>query len=412
LRDPAPTWLADGLRAAVAPSAGCRYHLPLLVLPGEVPPAPEPTAEARIDPVETLFVRINAGGTPLAGEELNYSVLKSIFPNAEDLVAAAGMRLTSPSRTLALFTRLLLARGSAEPPAAVDVPRFRRLIHGGAEPKDFRQRLLDELENGSARSLFADAREILMQSEDASTNAHRLVAAQAADIGDKTPEALFLLLVWLDRLRQTGRSVAAIDPVARRRLLGIVTAVAWFAVDRNRCLRALWPLFTDPLAMLDVKPLAKCLRRSRETGAPGPLLVLFPPQFVEEAVLEALTGYGTKSDGNFYGLNYYDWWYDRVVKVANKPKLASWARGRAKLRDDDAEEDGSDAAEAVWREFINRLWDLRPLVLYAQRRWLHRWFPHFDPTAVHRIEDTDRPWDFDHIHPQKYVTWVVSHRVV
>jgi hypothetical protein len=51
---------------------------------------------------------------------------------------------------------------------------------------------------------------------------------------------------------------------------------------------------------------------------------------------------------------------------------------------------------------IHRLWNMRNLVLYAQRAIIADWFESYDPTSPDQLEDSDRPWDFDHIHPKSY----------
>ena len=76
----------------------------MLTIPREVleendaAPASEPEDEDNYipDEVETLFVRINSAGTPLAGEELIYSVYKSILPQTIDLVEMPGGTSSCP----------------------------------------------------------------------------------------------------------------------------------------------------------------------------------------------------------------------------------------------------------------------------------------------------------------------------
>ena len=55
---------------------------------------------------------------------------------------------------------------------------------------------------------------------------------------------------------------------------------------------------------------------------------------------------------------------------------------------------------------LRRIEDLRGnrnVLLFAQRGWLAHWFPDYDPSQPDQVEDTNRPWDFDHIHPQRYL---------
>ena len=51
---------------------------------------------------------------------------------------------------------------------------------------------------------------------------------------------------------------------------------------------------------------------------------------------------------------------------------------------------------------VGHLWEMRELLHYAQREQILRWFPHYDPSSPDQLEDTDRPWDYDHIFPETY----------
>jgi hypothetical protein len=68
-----------------------------------------------------------------------------------------------------------------------------------------------------------------------------------------------------------------------------------------------------------------------------------------------------------------------------------------------ADDDGQELHRYAWERFAEALWGKRELVLYAQRECLMEWFPQHDPSSPDQLEDTDRPWDMDHIHPQKYI---------
>jgi len=58
----------------------------------------------------------------------------------------------------------------------------------------------------------------------------------------------------------------------------------------------------------------------------------------------------------------------------------------------------------AWTKLADALQGKRELVLYAQRKYLVSWFPEYDPASPDQLDDTDRPWDMDHIHPKKYIS--------
>jgi hypothetical protein len=84
-------------------------------------------------------------------------------------------------------------------------------------------------------------------------------------------------------------------------------------------------------------------------------------------------------------------WYEEKISERWRSRANTW-------------EDGLPAIYGyAWQSFLNNLWVNRSILLYAQRDWLNRWFPDFDPSQPENLEDKNRPWDYDHIHPQKYL---------
>lgn len=52
----------------------------------------------------------------------------------------------------------------------------------------------------------------------------------------------------------------------------------------------------------------------------------------------------------------------------------------------------------------------REMLLYAQREYMCKKFPNYDPARQDLWEDKNRPWDFDHIIPQDWIHRYKSHR--
>ena len=122
-------------------------------------------------------MRVNSAGTPLEGEELRYSILKSAFPEVQTIVERLATRLMSPAQFVTLISRIVLARierDKDEPPREPDVGRFRRLVDDH-NPIGFRGMICCYLGIqeagceasrtaifGRARNLLAAARELLV----------------------------------------------------------------------------------------------------------------------------------------------------------------------------------------------------------------------------------------------------------
>lgn len=358
------------------------------------------------DPIETLFIRVNSAGTPLVGEELIYSILKSIWPDAPKFVEELSTRFMMPSRLVILLSRLILARtdaGRERAPASPDVGRFRRLIHGrDSQCPDFYVRLKDSLAKGEAEKLFNTAKQLLVGTT--ADIQYLLPPILAADIARRSPESFFVLLVWLDRMEQAGLNPLRISDMGHKRMLGALTALSWFANKPTDCLNTLWKrlnrLEPHNLPKFFTKgALRSCTKLTNRREIQ--LIPLIPPDILQNAIEDSITkarGYLTPNS-NFW--TEWKWWdrfsgtfkYKENLKMWYSENLASWK----------SEEEGQEIILDAWTKLADALWGKRELVLYAQREYLVRWFPQYDPSSLDQLEDTDRPWDMDHIHPQKYI---------
>jgi hypothetical protein len=200
------------------------YHIPVLKLPREniITRDDKEDGVARPDALETLFARVNSEGTRLEGEELNYAILKSIYPHAEQLVEGLSTRLIAPSRLVTFVSRLVLP------------------------------------------------------TSDSGGRAHT------------------------------------------------------------------------------------------------------PPPFWKD----------------------WRWWNSFAAKISDMPHIVDWFQQNLTSHRDGVIHD----ACSQWVERLKHMPQRpSPLVLYAQRQWLAKWFPEYDPARPDQLEDTDRPWDIDHIHPSNYV---------
>ena len=107
--------------------------IPLLLLPpgdGEYVTA---GVENIPDPMEVLFRRVNAGGTVLAGEEMAYSLLKSTWDQAYELVTQITEHeqvgyLLSPTRVVMAAARLAHRQQGHLKDLNPSVPQFRRWL--------------------------------------------------------------------------------------------------------------------------------------------------------------------------------------------------------------------------------------------------------------------------------------------
>jgi hypothetical protein len=388
------------------------------------------------DPVETLFVRVNAGGTRLEGDELIYSLLKSAWkeaPQAIESMQPSGHQLLAPAKMVTLITRVLLARQQKAdqgkfpaPPPRLEVTRFRNWIREKGS--------LDKLiafTSGPAGKIAKNAYSLLaLNSENSNTHPFRLPPSLVAKVtqGDTGADVMLLLLVWLDRMMLAKRDPLAISLKSQQQLLGFLTALTWFSQDSSACVRRLW----QQLKSCSSNALPTFFNHIRFKSLLTPdwkvgliVLPIVSPDVLESVIRNRVTrprmkGYeGFDNFKSSFWKSNLNWHYGQWLVTDDfkdlDPKLKAWYLklpiGKTSLNagmpaSPNAVIDKSDRNEQfrdAWMNFLSRIWSENQLIDYAQRDRLIRWFPSFDPTLPDQMEDINRPWDYDHIHAYNFV---------
>lgn len=360
------------------------------------------------DPVETLFIRVNTAGTKLDGEELIYSVLKSAWPEAQQCVEELQFRMIPAPRVVLLATRLVQASSpeyGKSPPPAPNVAGFRKLLHD-AEFRDLLRRFMRERDRGPR--VFSSAKSLLECGE------FGLPAVLSCGIARSRPDVLFLLLRWIDRMLTAGIDPCVLDDISRRRIVGTITALAWFAVDAGQCVGLLWErLQSCPAGELGNFFSRSTFNLTLRLGSDDSLcmLPLVPPDLLSCFIADRVTESPDLLDPA--GSCWTAWnWGERMQPETLPECTLQWYRSSfagvwsRPPREDGSEFDLSATGSRAWRDLIGRLGDWRrrnDLLLYAQREWIRTCFPDYDPSLPDQMEDINCPWDYDHIHPQSYV---------
>jgi hypothetical protein len=202
-------------------------HIPALYLdldvfhsqPGDEQSTPTTGSEVepdddRPDEIETLFVRLNAGGTPLRGEELNYSILKSrIEPALQQQIEKACGQFFDPARFVSIAYRLYLTKGEAPRTSdgislRIRPKQFQRAMADAKQREAFVQFLGDLLQPGAVAGggLLAYFKQVLLYHTDCLP--FGLPYPVVMRLSDDAPEIAFLLLyrIWIkgDRFPKDG----------------------------------------------------------------------------------------------------------------------------------------------------------------------------------------------------------------
>ncbi|MDD2390203.1 MAG: DUF262 domain-containing protein [Desulfobacterales bacterium] len=312
------------------------------------------------DEIENLFIRLNAGGTPLRGEELNYSILKAkISSELQEKIEKSCEGLLKPSRFITIAYRLFQHQKKEENIDALTMrikpKQFQRTITD--KLSEFEFFLIDVLDNKSYnnKTLLEYSRHLLEYDEN--LNAYGLPYLITSKIADVAPEVMFILLYRLLH----KKDMLQFNTDLHRKMIGMITLLVWLGKgekqrDHAKLLSNVWPC---------VKTLRKELFWSSST--------------VQRALLnEVLIPFPS-----------YDKPYDKNSLVQlRKYKAQSNSDIRAKFHRD-----------TNYGRFIDKMFFNKDLILYAQREFLSK---HFKEKQYH-LDDTNVPFDWDHISPAKFI---------
>ena len=371
------------------------------------------------DAIELLFIRINSAGTPLVGEELSYSLIKAEWPEVAQWMQTLPKKPAQASRIAALCIRLGLARTSylegnaqATLPAMPSMPELRRMLNNDDFSIPLKAFIFTD-----ATGLFETAWRFLTEARFA------LLPTQAVDMAQHAPDVYLLLLRWIDRLASKGLNPKDLTEAQHRRTLGFLSALAWFASDKNRACAAIWPGLEAEMTVDHLKDYfnAKCFRLACQLSDRGALRMIPLPSPDELASVcerfmenDGRTTYAKEKatvhfpKGSFW--NDGDWWYSQFVPALThrlretwkEPLNGSFQGALGAHQERDALDDAA-LAQQIASHFLDTLWNAKPSVLlYAQREPIRAWFPQFDPSLPEMMEDRNRPWDWDHLLAQSF----------
>lgn len=310
------------------------------------------------DEIENLFVRLNAGGTPLRGEELNYSVLKSqIDRPLQEYIEECCNQFYDPARFITIAYRLFQAkpdRASTAESAAMRIKpkQFQRAMADKGQRDEFLKFLKESLGTNAVEqeTLLSYARKVL--TFDLDHVPFGLPYPVAVRLSDEAPEIVFLLLyrIWYKH----DRFLSGEGEELHRKMLGVVSLLAWLGKESGkkgyrRLLNNIWPAAKDLPA--DLFWSAATIRRGQIDG------VL--PNIPNKKYLKERTSFTKDSHIK---------WHKPFQAIMQEP--------------------------FIYKSFFNR-----SLILFAQRKFLAKWFP----DRQYHLSDTDAPFDWDHISPHRFV---------
>ena len=317
----------------------------------------------------TLFIRINSEGTRLEGEELIYSIYKSICPETKSLVESLSQNIISPAKTITLISKLAYAGiNNGSYINNISVRRFQTLIlDSGSDPDSdfsFKTELLKyigtDVENSKIKVLYDKAIDIL-------SKAGLVPAVVIRQLIATKTELFLLLLYWLNR-----NYVRDINDSEKSYICARFYHIAWFG-NTELFVRKMWDIVDRP----DFWQTSVNDGEFIEYPLISPELL---KQFFEEKILSRNKDYTLTAD-KFPEI--WDFWARGIGSEQIAPEQL-YAR-----------------IENGWNSFVQTVRTNRLLILLAQAPYINKQFPEFN--QLNRLEETDTPWDWDHIYPSDWV---------
>jgi hypothetical protein len=306
-----------------------------------------------LDDMENLFVRLNSAGTPLRGEELNYSILKSVLsPEAQDKIETACKGIISPASFISIAYRLhqhMTIKKKAALNLRVKPKEFQKAIRADKKNKEFQTSVLKDI-----LPLLGQTHELLKYSDRCTFG---LSSFMLTDLCQRAPQMIMLLMYRLG-IKEDKISVGS---DLQKNVVGMLTMFAWFARGSKSNYDQL---------LNNIRP---CLETS-------PKDLFWSAHTVNYAQLET---------------------HDNRVEMAVMTKRA--VKETVTRLTDDYRRNSQNGTIAKLssseKSFFRRGFFDRSLILYAQREYFESEFPAIE----FELDDTNVPFDWDHISPQDLV---------
>jgi hypothetical protein len=308
--------------------------------------------------IEHLFQRLNRQGTRLDGEELAYSMIKAYWPQVAKPIENILTKRMPASRLVMMSARAALTSNDAtQLRGSLSVSDIRRLASTRNEDATKVLRFIEE----RLKSCCEWVEEALLFHPQ--FNPTGLLAVHLANIARTKPEIYLLLICIADRHLHGGVAAESLDNL-RKSLFALICRMSWFATDYQRATNH---VLASCSGNVSATAIFEALAQSEKEGWLIPL-----PEPVD---LSTLLDFDEKDIESWN-------WYSPIHG--------------------NGEQGGIDIRQRKWGAFLQCL-NNRDLLLYAQRNFIVRRFPDFDPSRRDLWAGHNRPWDFDHIHASAFV---------
>ncbi|MFI8605074.1 DUF262 domain-containing protein [Cellulophaga baltica] len=328
-----------------------------------------------------LFLRLNSSGTRISGQELIYSLIKASLPEAKDLVEEIGLNFLSPTTVVNLFVRFIKMKRR-------DFQSFERNI--GLQ--DFRKLLVEDgfKEDLKTFILSKDAK-TLMDKAVAIINSHpsHLPPIFYKEVLSKNTDLLLVLLVFVFK-----NEILDANNKKSVRSTFLHSTLFSGSKEKNKIIPKFYTLLTES-NWQDWSELWNKLCVENHT--------LLPPLLDPKVFSEFLSLVSKKYlEGRNQNLFWEDW-LKNIFRENDSflDTLPICLKSNVYIDKQLLKEQQIEKAVQYWRSIFHFVFWNKQLLILVQRDYLNNQFGEF--MAFEGLEDTNKPWDWDHIYPNSWV---------
>lgn len=317
----------------------------------------------------TLFVRINSAGTTLTGDDLIYSIYKATFPDAKNLIENVGLNFISPTQVLSLVSRIVSSElDNKNYTKKLNVRDFQRKIKSDG----FKNLLKDLIQSREIEKLFNKSISIL-SCKDNQQFKGEIPPIIIKQFIKRNQELYLFFLYWL----HTNSEIQSDDNL-QLKIVSKLLCFSWFGFDN---LPRLWSENISNKNFWN-EPLNNLIWWDGSDG----IHFILPPDLLRKY-------YQQEEIINMFKTNNEHKWGLNPNGVGEQ--ITSYYKSVKK-----EEFEITKANEFFW-SFIGKIQYNKQMILFAQRDYINSTFKDFN--QLDEIEDTNVPWDWDHIYPSEWV---------
>lgn len=306
--------------------------------------------DGRVTTLETLFTRLNTGGTRITQEDLGYSAIKAYWPEIKDKNDRIAERYMPPAKLVMLAFRLALTEPSQD-----------KAFKGTMSVKQIRSLATDRKAKQRIDDLYgSDKLEKIMNIVDEWLNVFN---AEKNPSPDATPMVLrtsiarnsteiYLLLMYFASESLNGKMGLS----AAKEVRALAFYLHWFSDDAAKVVAEVYNRCRNGITIEAVRSAISQSFANKWLVAP----------------------YTPDEMGRFF-------------TIKPEPKWRVWSEDYY-----------------PWQDFFLKVSKFgnqktNEMLLFAQRTFINTYFKMYDPARQDMWDSHNRPWDYDHITPQEWI---------